>query len=64
MINSKKIVSCTEKFKTMEILDFYSQYIFSLLLYVMNNEHLFTKNLEVHINNIRSANIFIYTLLI
>jgi len=44
-------------FKKMQILDLYSQYIFSLLLYVMNNEHLFTKNLEVHINDIRSANI-------
>jgi len=25
MINAKKIVSCAEMFKTMEILDFYSQ---------------------------------------
>jgi len=57
MINSKKIDSCTEMFKTMEILDFYSEYILSLLSYVMNNEHLFTKNLEVHISDIRSDNI-------
>jgi len=42
----------------MEILDFYSQFMFSLLLYMLNNKHLFTKNLEVHINDIRSANIF------
>jgi len=40
--------SCTELFKTMEILPFHSQYTFSLLLYVVNNQHLFTKNLEVH----------------
>jgi len=40
-----------------EIIDFYSQYMCSLLLYMLNNKHLFTKNLEVHINDIRSANI-------
>jgi hypothetical protein len=34
------------------------QYIFSLLLYVVNNKHLFTKNLEVHIHDTRSANNF------
>jgi len=37
MNKSKEIDSCTEWFKTMEILPFYSQYIFSLLLYVVNN---------------------------
>jgi len=31
----------------MEILPLYSQHIFSLLMYVVNNKHLFTKNLEV-----------------
>jgi len=40
--------SCRELFKTMEILPFYSQYTISRLLYVVNNKHLFTKNLEVH----------------
>jgi len=42
----------------MEILPFHSQYIFSLLLYVMNNQHLFTKNLEVHNHDTRFANNF------
>jgi hypothetical protein len=37
--------SCIELFKTMEMLLLYSQYTFSLLMYVVNNEHLFTKNL-------------------
>jgi len=42
----------------MEILPFCSQYIFSLLLYVVNNKHLFKKNLKVHNHDTRSANIF------
>ena len=50
--------SCRELFKTMEILPLYSQHIFSLLMYVVNNKHLFTKNLEVHNHNTRSVNHF------
>ena len=42
----------------MEILPFYSQYIFFRLLYVVNKKHIFTKNIEVHNNDVRSANIF------
>jgi len=42
----------------MEILPFYSQFIFSLLFYVVDNKHLFTKNLEVHNHDTRSANSF------
>ena len=38
MTNSKKMDSCRELFKIMEILPFYFQYIFSLLLYVVNNK--------------------------
>jgi hypothetical protein len=40
----------------MEILPFYSQYIVSLSMYVVNNTHLFTKNLEIHSHDTRSAN--------
>jgi len=40
----------------MEILTFYSQYIFSLSMYVVNNVHLFKKNMEIHSRNTRSAN--------
>jgi len=58
MIKSKKMDSCRELFKTMEILPFFSQYIFSLLLHVVNNRHLFTENLEVHYHDTRSANNF------
>jgi fructose-specific phosphotransferase system IIC component len=47
MNKSKKMDSCTELFKTMSILPLYSQHIFSLLMYVVNNKHLFTKTLGV-----------------
>jgi len=40
------------------MLPLYSQYIFSLLLYVVNNKHLFTKNTEVYNHNTGSANNF------
>jgi len=56
MINSKKMDSCTELFKTVEILPFYSRYTYSLLFYVVNNKHLFTKILEVPNHDFRSAN--------
>ena len=56
--NAKKMDSSRELFKAMEILTFYSQYILSLLLYVVNNKHIFTKNKEVHIHDTRSANNF------
>ena len=54
----KKMDSCRELFKTMEILPLYSQSVFSLLMYLVNNKHIFTKNLEVHNHDTRSANNF------
>jgi hypothetical protein len=42
----------------MEILLLYSQYIFSLLLNVVNKKCLFTKNLEHHSHDTRSADNF------
>jgi hypothetical protein len=50
--------SCRELFKSMKILPVYSQYIFSLLMYVVNNKHLFKRILEVHNHNTRSAKNF------
>ena len=50
--------SCRELLKTMEILPLYSQYIFSLLMYVVNNKHLFTKNLDIHNHDTGPANDF------
>jgi hypothetical protein len=60
--NSKKTDLCRELFKTMEILPFYSQCIFSFLLYVVNNKHLFMRNIEVHNHNTRYANNFYLTI--
>jgi len=54
MNKSKKMDSCRELFKTMEILPLYSQHIFSLLMYVVNNKHLFTKKLGSQ-NNAENA---------
>jgi hypothetical protein len=58
MDKSKKMDSCRELFKTMEILLLCSQYILSLLMSVVNNKHLFTKNLAVYNHNTRSVNNF------
>jgi hypothetical protein len=46
--NSRSRDSCRELFKKLKILPLYSQYIFSLLLYIMNNKQLFMTNLEIH----------------
>jgi hypothetical protein len=51
MINSKKIDSCRELLKTMEILPFFLGIYFHLL-YVLNIKHLVTKYLGVINNNI------------
>jgi hypothetical protein len=53
---SIKTESCRKLFEEMEILPFYSQYILSLSMYVVNNTHVFTKNLEIVSHNTRSAN--------
>ena len=45
-----------------KILPFYSQYIFSVLLYVVNKKHLFTKKWEVHNHDTRIANNFNLTI--
>ena len=57
MNKTKKMDSCRELFKSMKILPVYSQYTFSVLMYVVNNKHLFTRNLEVHNHDTRSAKI-------
>ena len=42
------------KVKTKKILPFYSQYIFSLLIYVVDNRHLFIINQDIHNISTRS----------
>jgi hypothetical protein len=42
----------------MKILPVYSQYIFSLLMHMVKNKHIFRRNLEVHNHDSRSAKNF------
>jgi hypothetical protein len=46
--NTKPRESCRKFFKMMGIMTLYSQYIYSLLLFVINNEGLFIINDEIH----------------
>jgi hypothetical protein len=52
----KKGDSCRESFREMKILPLCSQYIFSLMLCVVNNRHVFTKNSEIHDIDTRKNN--------
>ena len=40
--------SCREAFKNLEIMTLHSQYILSLILFTIDNKHLFTSNNELH----------------
>ena len=46
--NSRMRDSCRELFKKLEILSLYSQYIVSLSIFVIKNEHLFYTNNQIH----------------
>jgi hypothetical protein len=46
--NSGNRDSCRKLFKKMEILPFYSQYLYTLILSLVNNKHLFKANMDVH----------------
>jgi hypothetical protein len=46
--NAKIRESCRVIFKKLEILPFYSQYIYSLLLFVINNKDVFNFNIDIH----------------
>jgi hypothetical protein len=52
--NSGSRVSCRNLFKKLSILPFQSQYIFSLLMFVVKNKDLFKMNSNVHTFNTRS----------
>jgi hypothetical protein len=56
MTNSGKMDSCRALFKRLKIIPLYSQYMYSLLLYMMNNKHLFMDNSKVHNYNTRTSN--------
>ena len=40
--------SCRETSKNMQIMTFYSQYVFSLIIFTVENKQLFTPNNEIH----------------
>jgi hypothetical protein len=48
MMNAKPRDSCMDIFKKLEIMMLFSQYIYSLLLYIINNKHIFNFNNEIH----------------
>ena len=47
-MNARPRDSFRETFKSMEIMTFYSQSIYSLLLYIVNNKHQFITNGKPH----------------
>jgi hypothetical protein len=54
--NTRPRDSCREAFKNMEIMTIYSQYIYSLVLYTVNNKHLFDAINEIHNYETRNNN--------
>jgi hypothetical protein len=58
MIGCKNKVSCRNLFRRLEILPFVSQYIFSLMLFVVKNKNLFTLNSENHTKSTRQFNFY------
>jgi len=52
--NTRPRDSCREVFKSIEIITLYSQYIYWLVLYTINNKHLFYTNNEIHIYKTRN----------
>jgi hypothetical protein len=54
--NTKSRNSCRELFKNLEIMTLYSQYVYSLTLYTVNNKYLFNTNKEIHTYRTRYNN--------
>ena len=58
MIGCKSRVSCRNLFRRLEILPFVSQYILSLMLFVVKNKNIFILNSENHTESTRQFNNF------
>jgi biopolymer transport protein ExbD len=58
MTLSRNRDSCRDLFKKLNILPFYSQYIFSLLIFVIDNISLFKTNSELYETNTRNKSNF------
>ena len=54
--NSKRTDSCRQLFKNLKIMTMYSQYIYSLMLFTVKNNHLFTPNSKIHEHRTRCSN--------
>jgi len=54
--NARLRDSCRETFNNMQIMMLYSQYIYSIILFIVNNKHLFTPNNEIHKYNTSKNN--------
>jgi hypothetical protein len=52
--HSRRRDSCRELFKRLDILPLYSQYIFSISIFVIKNKHLFQTNEQIHRAQTRS----------
>jgi len=56
MTNSRPSESCREHFRKLEIMTMYSQYSYSLMLYTVKNQHLFSTNNAIHQYRTRNNN--------
>jgi len=54
--NTRPRDSCWETFRNMQIMTLYSQYVYSLLFFTVDNKHIFTANNEIHKYNTRNNN--------
>jgi hypothetical protein len=55
-MNPKPRYSCREIFKRMKIMTLYSQYIYTLLLFIINNKNHFVTNNKIHEHKTRFNN--------
>jgi hypothetical protein len=62
IMNAKTKDSCRDLIKNLKILSMYSQYIYLIIMFVVNNRHLYKSNHEIHSLNTRhSTNLHIPT---
>ena len=55
MMGARNRDSCRGLFKQLKILPFYAQYIYSLVMFVVNNRKLFPDNAELYTINTRNS---------
>jgi hypothetical protein len=52
--------SCREAFRKMEILTLHSQYLYSLIIFTVENNHQFTFNKDTHLHKLDTTQIYTY----